>query len=421
MSDQKRKTVAQAIYSEYSLGDGLLEGWWAQPSLDPSGPGILVHRNGRVHGLYRDGQETRGGQFVLDQKKGIVTVGDYCLPFFDVLDSSLNLLPGHAEKLAVRKGEPRKYMVEANGKRSRLVEGEVAAGLGLVSVLPNGHLQIGRSLIPVAPKSFEIMLLAQPKREMGGYLAYMNLKQPGSGKNMKDGIRGVYYPSQGSKPAHFSELGDDGDLYVTAKFWSTESKGSKAPPSDEDKTKIVAMMEALGVPSEQARADVEDACRTKGATFASLKANIDYCKDRAAKAVAEGKQPVRPAYVSKAIREGFVPHGPQQSKFANVQCRTLAAAMEERRLYREITTLDVKLSTIKEDVAIAGIEGASITDHPLYDPTDPEKLEELKARFKGFQEKSWKNYLFTFLVGQETVHRIKKEAQPAPGSIEKGP
>jgi hypothetical protein len=427
MSDQKKKTIAKALFSEHSLGEGLLKGWWAQPSPDPKSPGILVHRyieSRKISSsqVFQIGEETRGGRLSLDTKNGLVTVGDHCLPYFDVIDSNLELLPGYARKIATRKGEPKKFMADTDGKRIPLIEGEKANGLGMVTVLDSGHIKLDGKIIPVAPKVFEIMLLAQDKSEAGGYLAYMNLKQPGSSRNMKNGIQGVYYPSKGEKPANFSERGADGEFYQTAKFWSTESSSSKALPNEAQKSQLADRMVSFGVKLVDAISDINDACKNAGATYNSLLKNIEYCEKKSKNAIKNSLSEIRPGYVRKAVKEGFVPHGPEQGKYSNVQVRPIEVANKEKEIYREKEALLKKELTIEEDLRLSGIDGVEFSDHPLYDRNDAPRVKELEKNLQEIQSNGWKNYLFTFLQGENTMHRErKKESKKEHKNESKGP
>ena len=401
MANESKRPLAKALFTQYSVGPGLIEGWWAQPD----GDAIRVHRKDGSSKLVTIGEELPIGRVKLDGP--LLKVGERSLPYFNTEEKGLKLLEGYVRRTDKKKDGPKSFAAELPSGTRQIFEGQAPKGLDIVTVLDEGHVKCGKHIIPVASKEYELLLLVQQEAEKGGFRAYMNYKEPGSSRNMRDGIRGVYIKAKGKEPAKFCEVGPDGETYPTAVFWST--RGRKPKPKDIKQT--VDDMVAFGVSREDAEKDVEYAITEHDARHEGLVQNIDYCKKRNKKAVEQGGKPLKAGYVRKAIQDGFVSYENAQTKFANVQSRPLDLAIREGAVYNGIQDIENKYERMKKELSDSGIDDAVLEDHWEFSPDDPEKVEEFNKELYQLQNNGWSSRLFAFLSGAQTMHR-NMEAQP---------
>jgi hypothetical protein len=73
-------------------------------------------------------------------------------------------------------------------------------------------------------------------------------------------------------------------------------------------TNVVNEMSNLKVKKPAAIEDVEYACTQHGATYVGLMKNIEYCKSQIEKRRKIGGEPIKPGYIRKAIRDGYIPY-----------------------------------------------------------------------------------------------------------------
>lgn len=366
MSTTANDVKVKAIFTKHGLGDKVIKGCWAQKS----GERFILHRPDGSSVEVTEGQELRGGTVSVSKK--VVSIGEACIPLFECTEPNLKLASMYARSTRGKKGEPKVFMcdVEQNGKDviERLVEGKNHRTYGKVEVLPNGNLKAGNTLIAVAPKEYEVLLLAEPNESDPLIQSYkdgkplkarMVTKYPG--QKEPDTIHGYYFPGSPKKaadsgnqqsvdytPASFCEYGEDGHLYATAEF---EDRNQSSP------------------------------------------------KDRSG----------------------------DLDKVAYAKVRSLEDAIQMRSVEQAIANTERKLEHITKTIQEIG-EGFTVSDHPLYNQDEVDNLAEMKAAYTDMRSQEKETKLrFSFMHGMETMKRYvalgeKREKKPSNSSWgDKGP
>lgn len=209
---QPSKLLAKAFYTTYGAGENVLDGWSATPAGDPG-----IYRVIRADGTSREvalGSNVPGAGPVMLNEHGNLQVGNHTVIVGE------NLISGWTARK--NKGTDAYLLMSPDGEGIPVtLGGHVNQGplSGFASLDTYGNLQVGEKAIVMLRKEAEVRLVVLTEQDRSGYLAYINTVLPGQDKLANNGVRGVFYPASGKKPAAFCEAPDGSDvLYRTAVF-----------------------------------------------------------------------------------------------------------------------------------------------------------------------------------------------------------
>lgn len=209
---QPSKLLAKAFYTTYGAGKNVLDGWSATPSGESG-----IYRVIRADGTSREvslGGNVPGAGIVMLNEHGNLQVGNHTVIVGE------NLIAGWTARKT--KGTDAYLIVSPEGDNLTVTLGDhlnSAHLSGFASLDAYGNLQVGEKAVTLLRKESEVRLVVLTEEDRSGYLAYINTVLPGQDKLANNGVRGVFYPSSGKRPAAFCEAPDGSDvLYRTAVF-----------------------------------------------------------------------------------------------------------------------------------------------------------------------------------------------------------
>ena len=219
MEKEKIKLLSKAFHAEYGIkheGE-LLKNWCAKPIGDDS---YEVVRSNGTSMVLKLGQKIKESGVVSLDQEGNLMVGNYAIL------KGENLAHDITAKKTRAKDE---YMLSPkDNKKMRVKIGDSIDGMGTITGKDQyGNLKIGEMSIPIEKKIKELKILVfddKNDKTPSAYNATFSLIEPGKETNYKDGIPGIFIPSNGKKPAQFCERVEDEGLLTTAIFWPSKNK-----------------------------------------------------------------------------------------------------------------------------------------------------------------------------------------------------
>lgn len=221
--------LAKGYYTEHGTPANVLVGWEARKlnneeieqqlqkssaeggnlTLEDMQSTYLITRSDTTTLLVKENDivPNAGGALTVDPN------GDLIIGKYKVLQGE-NLIKGWHAKPSRGKSY---NIFKENGEKIKAKLDEFVDGIGIITLGEDGNLHANGKSIKVLKKTREIQLLVYRTESEGGYNAYLNVIEPGSKANRKDGTKGVFMPAKGGQSARFTErIGED--LVTTASF-----------------------------------------------------------------------------------------------------------------------------------------------------------------------------------------------------------
>ncbi|WP_425263757.1 hypothetical protein [Vibrio owensii] len=220
--------LAKGYYTEHGTPANVLDGWEAR-KLSPQEIDEHINSDQVENASSREDLEssyliTRSDTTTLLVKEndivpnsgGALTIdanGDLIIGKYKVF-SGTNLIKGWHAKPSRGKSY---NIFKNNGEKIKAKLDEYVDGVGAITLGADGNLHANGRSIKVLKKTREIQLLVYKTQAEGGYNAYLNVIEPGSKANRKDGTKGIFIPAKNGQQASFAErIGEN--LVTTASF-----------------------------------------------------------------------------------------------------------------------------------------------------------------------------------------------------------
>lgn len=212
MADNKLQLRSEAFHHSFALsekGGRVLAGWEAE---ELSKDKFQIKRADDSTRKISLGESLGNAGTVEKESTGVLRVGEFIIP----IGSNFN----HDWYAKKTKRTDEYILIKKEGGSVRTKLGENLRDHGKVELLPTGHLKVGSKQVAVHQLEFSLNLLVMQTEESRGYSAWINTKIPE--QQDLNGIKGIFYPQKGKQPARFCETDEQGNLYITAKFWVTQ-------------------------------------------------------------------------------------------------------------------------------------------------------------------------------------------------------